>query len=38
MQIEDVWIGRDFELEFATSEPKILVPKGAPGAIKTTLC
>ena len=37
MQTIDVLIGQDFELEFATTEPKALGPKGAPGAIKTTL-
>ena len=37
MQTVDVLTGQDFELEFATTEPKALGPKGAPGAIKTTL-
>ena len=37
MQFLDVLIGQDFELEFATSEPKILGPKGTPGTVKTTL-
>ena len=37
MQTVDVLIGQDFELEFATTVPKALAPKGAPGAIKTTL-
>ena len=37
MQTVDVLIGQDFELEFATTEPKALGPKGAPGAIKTTV-
>ena len=37
MKLVDVLIGQDFELEFATSKPKILGPKGKPGTIKTTL-
>ena len=34
MQFVDVLIGQDVELEFATSETKILGPKGTPGTIK----
>ena len=33
----NVLIGEDFELEFPTSEPKVLGPKGTPGAVKTKL-
>ena len=37
MQFVDVLIGQDVELEFATSETKILGPKATPGTIKTNL-
>ena len=37
MKFVDVLIGQDFELEFATSKPKIRGPKGKPGTIKTTV-
>ena len=37
MSTADILTGQDFELEFATTEPKVLGPEGTPGAIKTTL-
>ena len=36
MQTVDVLIGQDFELEFATTEKKVLGPIGTHGVIKTT--
>ena len=33
----DILIGQEFELDFTTTEPKILGPKGTPGAVKTKL-
>lgn len=36
-QAVDVLIGQNFELEFATSEPKVLGPRETPGAVKTKL-
>ena len=37
VQTVDVLIGDDFELEFPTSEPKVLGPKSTPGAVKAWL-
>ena len=37
MSTADILTGQDFELEFATTEPKVLGPEGTPDAIKTTL-